>query len=260
MAIKLQKFNQILPAFWQGPSLKLGCTSIHVWMWSLEGERLQSRFTEAVLSQEELLKMASFRRIEDQVRYALSHTMLRFLISKYVSVTPENLCFARSKRGKPLLRASSSIPTIEFNLSHTNDRAILAVASHTMVGVDIEKVTPIESSVANHFFSPTEQRQLAQLDGKDWLKAFYTCWTRKEALLKGEGLGLLEPLNLFTVSLRATEPAALLERRAGSGLTQVWYLTDLDVGVGHVAALAINRREAEVICYELVGDHLSSKE
>jgi 4'-phosphopantetheinyl transferase len=117
------------------------------------------------------------------------------------------------------------------------------------VGVDVEDVRPIERAVANRFFSPSEIAGMADLDGEDWLDAFYRCWTRKEAILKAEGLGLRIPLNAFDVSVRAGEPAALLVARPKAKLTAAWHLHHLAPADGSMGALAVADAAAEIKTY-----------
>lgn len=83
------------------------------------------------------------------------------------------------------------------------------------VGVDIEKIrSDVEHlQLADRFFSEYERAQLRQFSGRDLDKAFFRCWTRKEAYVKAKGGGLAISLTEFDVSLTADEPAALLATR-----------------------------------------------
>jgi hypothetical protein len=65
------------------------------------------------------------------------------------------------------------------------------------VGVDVEEVKPIEPEVADTHFSASELSDLSGLQGDAWLSGFYRCWTRKEAILKAEGVGLHRALDSF---------------------------------------------------------------
>jgi phosphopantetheinyl transferase len=71
--------------------------------------------------------------------------------------------------------------------------------------------------------------------------AFFACWTRKEAFIKSLGAGLSYPLDAFTVSFAAGEPACLLEVRGEPAAAARWTLVALDIGVGYAAAVAVDR-------------------
>jgi len=75
--------------------------------------------------------------------------------------------------------------------------------------------------------------------------AFFTCWTRKEAYIKAQGLGLSLPLESFDVSLTPNEPAILRATRPDPQEAARWTLLPLDVDPCYQAAVAVETRNAE---------------
>jgi len=98
------------------------------------------------------------------------------------SLTPAPLKFALHEKGKPYL---ASEPEIRFNLSHSREMALVAVAREIEVGVDIERVRPLPeyAAIAQRFFPPDTAPPKSVRD-------FFRHWTRFEALLKAHGAGL----------------------------------------------------------------------
>jgi 4'-phosphopantetheinyl transferase len=172
---------------------------------------------------------------------------MRRILASYLGRPPESLIFREAAGGKPGLELGPAEPQLRFNLSHSKTVALLAVALEMAVGVDVEDIRPIERDVAERFFSPSELASMSGLDGMEWLEAFYRCWTRKEAILKAEGLGLRIPLDAFDVSLRAGEAAALLAARPEARLTAGWRLHHLAAFEGAVAALAIEDSAVQIV-------------
>jgi 4'-phosphopantetheinyl transferase len=119
------------------------------------------------------------------------------------------------------------------------------------VGIDVEDIRPIESGVAEKHFSAAELASMAPLHGQQWLDAFYRCWTRKEAILKAEGVGLRIPLDSFDVSVGVGEPATLLGARPEAKLTAEWRLHHLSPAEGVMAAVAVGQPAAQVLAYSL---------
>nr|WP_247744293.1 4'-phosphopantetheinyl transferase superfamily protein [Ruegeria sp. R14_0] len=124
-----------------------------------------------------------------------------------------------------------------FNLSHSGGRAVLAVNKDGDLGLDIEKVRPIEDAVAKHNFSPAEYAELSGLPKADWLTGFFRCWTRKEAVLKKLGHGLYMPLDSFDVTV-LPNASPCLTRIEGDNPAR-WSLVHLDLGPGWIGALAL---------------------
>lgn len=125
-----------------------------------------------------------------------------------------------------------------FNLSHSGRVAILAVARQP-VGVDIEEVRPLPDAytVARRFFSAAEREALSALRADRWLRGFYSCWTRKEAFIKGIGDGLSRPLESFDVSLLPDPGRVRIASDPALGAN--WSVRELPVEGGYVASLAL---------------------
>ena len=145
---------------------------------------------------------------------------MRRILGSYLRRSPESLVYREAEGGKPELVLTTNEPPLRFNLSHSKSIALLAVCLDSEIGVDVEDIRPIERDVATRFFSPAEIASMAPLDGEAWFDAFYRCWTRKEAILKVEGMGLRIPLDSFDVSVLADEPADLLAVRPKSKLNR----------------------------------------
>ena len=151
-------------------------------------------------------------------RYLRAHAALRDILG---SVTAAPLEFALQEKGKPYL---ASAPGIRFNMAHSRDVALVAVARDVEVGVDIECVRPLTeyAAIAQRYFpvgftAPTSVR------------GFFRHWTRFEALLKAHGAGLYG---------------------AGAMPPGVWSVTEIDAGPRFTAALAVEGPLPTVIVHE----------
>ena len=133
---------------------------------------------------------------------------------------PESISLEYNPWGKPALAAGFADSDIRFNLSHSHGVAAYAIARGREVGVDVEMLRPDFASggIAERFFSRTEIESLRSLPREHQTRAFFVCWTRKEAYVKALGCGLSIDLGSFDVSLRPEERPALLRWRRCSAL------------------------------------------
>jgi 4'-phosphopantetheinyl transferase len=219
---------------------------IHVWAWTFTGPAEPSEADLDILDDQERRRAARYYFAPDQVRFSVCHANMRRILGSYLRKPPKSLVYREAEGGKPELVPETSDPPLRFNLSHSKSVALLAVTLNSEVGVDVEDVRPIERDVAKRFFSPSEIASMAPLDGQEWLDAFYRCWTRKEAILKVEGLGLRIPLDSFDVSVLIEEPAALLAARPKAKLTAHWHLHHLAPADGSMGALAVRDAAAQI--------------
>ncbi len=174
----------------------------------------------ALISLEEKQRAARFKHPQHQDRYTAFHGMMRETLARYVpNETAATLQFHHTENGKPYLPHH---PDIQFNLSHTDDVAVLAITHQACIGVDIETQKPLDfDALAKRFFSADEYALLSLYpdDTPEKTRAFYQLWTGKEAYLKALGLGIadhlkefslaLEPLRIATTRLSAMTPWTL---------------------------------------------------
>lgn len=191
----------------------------------------------------ELDRAARFVFERDTDRFIVARGMLRVLLADRLQVPPDDLKFdVEPGTTKPRLVTPAGTA---FNLSHSADRALVAVADEggiPALGVDLELIEPHRDvdRVAQRFFSQPEREVLAAIDDRSRrVDAFYACWTRKESVLKGVGDGLTLPLDEFDVDLLATHPFAVAGRGTTGERVAGWLVHPLAVEAGWAAALAL---------------------
>ena len=226
---------------WTSPPLHPAARSdeVHVWLLEIPGLAALRPRLPALLEPEELARAERFRFDLDRDRFALCRAALRLVLARYVGRPPETLRFGEGPQGKPHLLAGG-FPTIEFNLAHSGELGILAIAGRA-VGVDVERNDPERSGadVARRFFAADEVDRLGGLPPRERSDAFFSCWTRKEAYLKARGEGLSLPLASFSVAFGDGAPPALVRSALGRKETARWRLFDLPTLPGYAGALAV---------------------
>lgn len=117
-------------------------------------------------------------------RRELAHLAEGRLLAAYLGVTPAMLEFDRSSNGKPRLRDEQ----LQFNLSHSDRVALLAVAAVLPVGVDVQGPHP---NAAKPWFARRvcTPREYAHFGGNPAPDDLLRLWARKEAVIKARGEG-----------------------------------------------------------------------
>ena len=181
---------------------------------------------------------------------------LRRILAAALGIDPLAVPIVEGAHGKPVL-ASGVLPSIGFNVSHSGDRFVIALARGAAPGVDVERIRPRPrprlDRLARRFFSPAERRAVAA--APDPTGAFYRVWARKEAVIKADGRGVAIGLARFDVSADEHCPALLHARWDGADEdeTAYWSLFSLDAGAGYAAALAVRRPGARLVLRAAVG-------
>jgi len=222
--------------------------TLHVWRIDLNREDGELAALRATLSEDELARAARFRFEWLRRRFIAARGALRNILAAYLGADAAALRFTYSAYGKPSLAGAS----LRFNLSHSNELALVAVAAGCEVGVDVEFMRPdtAGSRIAERFFSPREVEALRALPPAEQLQGFFNCWTRKEAFIKAVGQGLSYPLDAFDVTLAPGEPAAVLAIRGDAALARRWTLQALSPGEGYAGAAAVEAKIHRVSCWE----------
>lgn len=143
------------------------------------------------ISKEEYLRASRFTFEKDRVTYTLCHSVLRLILSSYMNVHPLDIIFSTGINKKPGLIDNP----LFFNLSHTREQFAIAISDSFYTGIDLENInqkTEIKS-IAKSYFSTKEYEFIFSSEAGAYDR-FFLLWTRKEALLKALGSGIIENL------------------------------------------------------------------
>lgn len=225
------------------PAELVRCESvIHVWRAPLDLQEKSYRRLEVTLSPDEGVRAANFRFESDKKRFVAARGILRDLLGRYLGESPGGIEFSYGSQGKPALQVRHAKRQIHFNLSHCQNLALFVFSWAGEVGVDVEVIRPdfaIEE-LAERFFSPKELAEFLALPIALRPKAFFFCWTRKEAYIKAKGAGLQIPIDSFSVSLTPGQP-----ERLQSVDSSRWSLRSFEPAKGFVASVVMQGQDRE---------------
>jgi 4'-phosphopantetheinyl transferase len=233
-------------------SFVLSKDEAHVWHASLLQSESMIKSFAGLLTPDEQGRAESYHFRRDRNSFIVARGVLRLILARYLNRAPDELRFAYSPHGKPALLESDDALSLRFNVSHSHEMALYAFTRERAVGIDIEFIHEDFASlqVAGHFFSRSEETMLRSLPSDARARAFFNCWTRKEAYIKARGEGLSYPLDKFSVSLLPGEPASLLQVDDDPLECSRWTLYELSPGQGYVAALAVEGYPSSLTCWE----------
>ncbi|HSS65655.1 MAG TPA: 4'-phosphopantetheinyl transferase superfamily protein [Gammaproteobacteria bacterium] len=239
---------------WNDPPADLRLSSGHVDVWRISTALNEERAANfgSVLSPDQQARAKRMRVRDKRRQYIIAQGLTRILIGKVVDADPESLEFSRGPKGKPYLGGRFADAGIQFNMTHTSNMALIALTLKREIGIDIERIRHNLQweKLVRRYFSPLEHYHYSKLPESVRLRAFFTCWTRKEAVLKAIGTGLGGGLGSFDVSVDPDAPPALLGDRWQGRFHGDWTITQLDPGEGYVATLVTERDGFEVRCWE----------
>ena len=167
---------------------------IDIWQYPLHTE-----FPEAasLLTHDEIARAKRYYFPRHQRRFTIARAMLRLILARYCDRFAHQLIFDQGDQGKPFLTDALEL---QFNLSHSEDMALLAIGSEFPVGIDLECFAgrPYEG-IGRQMFSNAENKALISTPRPLKPLAFFHLWAQKEALIKACGLGLSYPTQQFDV-------------------------------------------------------------
>ena len=215
-------FSRLEPTTRSEP-IPIAAADIHVWPIALDEPDAVVDAWRELLSDDERRRAERFVFGRDRNRWIVARGVLRHLLARYCGVDAQAISFRYASAGKPSLAhdvANGSLVT--FNLAHSQDRALVAVAWNREIGVDLERArddfNPLP--IARQFFFGAELAAIQAAAPDARREAFFRHWVAKEAVLKANGSGLLLALDSFAVTfdsdgsiarVRPTVPAALDE-------------------------------------------------
>lgn len=149
------------------------------------------------LNDEERRRASRYHNEMDRRRFAVTRSALRELLSVCTNMPAAALQFGTLARGRPILIDAEHV---SFNVSHSGSAALVAISRSRTVGVDIERDNPRLDwrALTSLVCTVSELGELDAMPHYLQRRAFFRCWTAKEAILKALGLGITEGLQALT--------------------------------------------------------------
>lgn len=160
---------------------------------NITDEIVQSLLRKITKNKQEKLKRYVYK--DDVKRSLFAELLIRYLVGKRIHQSNRQIEMHYNKYGKPFLK---DISNLNFNLSHSG-KWVVCILDDLPVGIDIEKVQPIDIEMAMQFFSKLEVAQIRATSQEKKINKFYDIWTLKESFIKCVGKGLSVPLDSFSI-------------------------------------------------------------
>ena len=205
---------------------------VHIWNIYLNLDLDRIHHFSQFLTAQERQRAAKFINPLHGNRWTVARGYLRQILSQYIDLTPAEIVFSYGQQGKPAVENHD----LQFNLSHSGDRAVYAISAKYPVGIDLEYIHSLPATdLVDRFFSATEQGIFHRLPVSLQQAAFFHAWTQKEAYLKACGTGLSTPLDQIEVSIDPRTPAAIIS----APIDGIWQIQQLEISTEYAGAIVI---------------------
>jgi len=217
-------------------------SEVQVWWLPSGSEGDDEAGSSALLDDDELARAGRFRFERDRVRFVHRHALVRRVLARYLDVAPAEITIRRTRFGRPELDPASGL---SFSVSHADELTVVAVAQGCRIGVDIERLRPLddELEIAETMFAEAEVALLRSVPLASRAHTFLELWTRKEAIVKAVGSGLSLELDRFSVIERDGRPAG---RAQGSSGAWPFTIRALVPPPGFIGAVAVAAEQVEL--------------
>ena len=227
-------------------AVELNDDEVHVWLVNAGAKDIPEDLLAMSLSEDEQERAARFKFVKDRRLYVAAHAALRSLLADYLRVAAHKIHFVSGPQGKPALAPPLAAGGLEFNLSHSHEAALVAVARAEsggrrcgirQAGIFLRRACP---ALLYH----QRSRGAIELPQTLQREAFFKCWTSKEAFLKAKGTGLSGKLDEVAITLVADQQVRI------NASVPDWSLTELTLCVGYQGALVVQGDPRPIRCYQ----------
>ena len=221
--------------------------NIEIWYGYFNNYIDHIQYLNSLLSEQEMSRLQKFVFEKEKLMYTVSHGILRIILGNKINIAPEQINYHFNQNEKPFV----DIPDCYFNLSHTNNFFTIGFSNKHTVGVDTETHNRKMDweHVAKLFFSESEVQSIYAALPHEQLKTFIAYWTRKEAILKAIGCGMVNNLkeidsvddvfntdNLFITENNLTEQFIRY-------YLQTFSLNEMIISISHPVSFGISANE-----------------
>lgn len=238
------------PLRWEPPPSEatLPAGEVHLFAFSLDLPASAVEGLERTLSSDEVARANGLKLGKGRRRLVVGRGLTRTILGGYLKREASHVSFSYGANGKPGLAGCEAEASLRFNFSASDDLGMLAVQWDRSLGVDIEAVRPLPNAlpIARRRFAHGEAAALSALGQAELQSAFFSLWTRREAVVKCLGAGLSHSVDSFSL---APVPSGSRERvpvGTADGGAVLWVLSLPPPREGYVAAMATEGEPASV--------------
>jgi 4'-phosphopantetheinyl transferase len=192
------------------------------------------------LNDHERQRWDRYKFAKDKHQHLVTRALLRFNLSRHhPQISPEQWQFKYNQHGKPDIANPLPQP-LYFNLTHTANRAALAISHLGDIGLDVEHVRDLNQlhDLVERCFTDDEAQDILQGHWATPERRFFRYWTLKEAYIKGRGRGLSLPLQQFEFNACGQTPQIGFPDYEPED-TRLWQFKQWSLGAHHILALAL---------------------
>jgi 4'-phosphopantetheinyl transferase len=179
---------------------------VALWLCHLDRVCADVATLSASLSAQEQARAERFGTVLLHRRWIAGRATLRSLLGQALGLDPSAVRLRRGVRGRPQLDGDYAV---DFNVSHTGDTALIAIATATAtqdgmrIGIDVEREERRVNAdgLARKFLTERERVEIAPLGADLRRQRFLRLWTCKEAMSKATGDALSAPFRHMDVTL-----------------------------------------------------------
>lgn len=212
---------------------------IHIWRSFIEASSPIGPTGLELLSPDEIGRAERYQTADNRNYFIQQRALLRYILSRYLDCDPGDIVFSYSIKGRPSLDPTRYQQPIYFNLSHSGQIVLYAIAYDMVIGIDVEYMRENVDikAVAKRYFTANEVDYLECLPQDQQRSRFFEMWVGKEAYIKARGEGLGLSLSSFEILPTEDQEEMIIPlKEDSSGL--VWKVTPLAPYPQYTAAVA----------------------
>jgi len=236
---------------WQKTPDTLSLSKDHIDIWLCDLKQLSGDINIFFFffSEDERQRADKLKVEDKKQQYIITRGALRQRLGLLTNIDPKDFVFEYLEHGKPIFNNDARFTDITFNISHSHDLALIAIAQKQSIGIDIEKINheSKHDQLVARFFSKAEQAEFQTIQEANRAKAFCACWTRKEAFIKAVGDGVSYGLDKFDVAVDPENQTPDINLHKPS--EETWSAINLPINDEYMASLVSDRDNLRVRCW-----------
>lgn len=191
-----------------------------------------------------------YRFDADRLMFLGGRVMARALVARATGLAPATWRWREGPHGRPEIDEPGV--TLHFNLAHSADLVVCALADRREIGADVEDRhrRPVDPALVSRYCSPDEVADISAQPPGAWQDRFLLYWTLKEAYLKARGLGISVQLADVSFSLDGDDARVRLLESLAGGDTR-WAFSLHRPTERHILALAASSADGVRPTFEL---------